>query len=723
MRIERAHIFGFGIHADRAFTFGEGAPLTVCYGLNEAGKSTLLAFIRSILFGFPQRNQQKRYAPINGGEYGGYLVVIDETGKKYRIERTIAGNAAGKTSAGKLRIYDELLGTELPEQMLSQLTGGISAELYRNLFAFGLSELQELRTLQADEINSFLFSTGIGIPGGAINKAEKMLSQRLDELYKIRGAKQEINRQLKKIELLEHELRRSKELLGSYNIRVGELAEKKREIAAVQSRLAKADETKRWLEQCVAAAPNWRQLREVELELRQLPPIDSFPEQALPRFAAERAAEDKLLAEISRKRQQLSQLSEELAGIEPNSALIAAAPEIAKLAEELGVFKQSRSAVVQLAEEIRHISAELRDLLKQIDPAWTDGQLRNFSLAVGEKEALRQYRDQFALLQTDKADAEGALQAILAQLDDHARMVEEKRELIAQMRHTGHARGTSPPEPHKPEEVAAALAKLRQAFAEWKHMALQRDYLARRLSDLEMAAAAGEKRSRKAGTSGAFSRNLPRFIGVLLNVALPFVLYGYTHDVLVSAGAFLLLMLSQIVLWRGKPAKRQMAGHESTALVGLCQSAERELAAHEARMAQAEAQMRECVGTMMNGIGPAEDLADIAQTLSDGRMDAQLVGRMDLAMERWQEAFSELNRLERELAELARQESLLKAKKAQAAERIAAISERRDKLLTDWQDWLSGRNLAISLSVEAVEEIFGLAARAKQLMHMRESKQ
>jgi len=68
MKIESLHIDGFGIWNDR--TWAPLAPgLNVFYGPNETGKSTLMAFIRSILFGLDRRGQARRYEPLNGGTH------------------------------------------------------------------------------------------------------------------------------------------------------------------------------------------------------------------------------------------------------------------------------------------------------------------------------------------------------------------------------------------------------------------------------------------------------------------------------------------------------------------------------------------------------------------------------------------------------------------------------------------------------------------------------
>ena len=67
MRIEGLHIEGFGIFSD--FTL-QGLPpgLTIIRGKNEAGKSTLLAFIQRVLFGFPDGRSKEIFTLHLTGE-------------------------------------------------------------------------------------------------------------------------------------------------------------------------------------------------------------------------------------------------------------------------------------------------------------------------------------------------------------------------------------------------------------------------------------------------------------------------------------------------------------------------------------------------------------------------------------------------------------------------------------------------------------------------------
>ena len=83
MRVAAWHVEGFGIFSDYA---GPELPdgLIVLTGPNEAGKSTLLAYMRGMLFGFPTkhgRQQVPLYAPVRGGRRSGRRFVLGEEGR------------------------------------------------------------------------------------------------------------------------------------------------------------------------------------------------------------------------------------------------------------------------------------------------------------------------------------------------------------------------------------------------------------------------------------------------------------------------------------------------------------------------------------------------------------------------------------------------------------------------------------------------------------------
>ena len=89
MKIRGWSIGGFGVFQDKRVD-GVGDGFTVFLGPNEAGKSTLLAFLRGVFFGFPDgRSKEPRYRPLSGGRHGGCVFVENSSGE-ITIEREAA---------------------------------------------------------------------------------------------------------------------------------------------------------------------------------------------------------------------------------------------------------------------------------------------------------------------------------------------------------------------------------------------------------------------------------------------------------------------------------------------------------------------------------------------------------------------------------------------------------------------------------------------------------
>lgn len=101
MKIISAHIENFGRLKDFDIKFSEGC--TRVQGYNGWGKSTLAAFIRVMLYGFEGEskrsapdNERKRWAPWQGGVYGGSLTFSHE-GNLYTVTRQFGSKAIDDT--------------------------------------------------------------------------------------------------------------------------------------------------------------------------------------------------------------------------------------------------------------------------------------------------------------------------------------------------------------------------------------------------------------------------------------------------------------------------------------------------------------------------------------------------------------------------------------------------------------------------------------------------
>ncbi len=118
MIIKALNIYGFGQWIDQQITIQD--PLQVVYGPNEAGKSTIIAFIKGILFGFTDKKHSihGQYQPKGNAPYGGEIT-FSANQHTYKIVRT------GLKYGGTVKFYDLDNDTELTETDYQNLIGPI----------------------------------------------------------------------------------------------------------------------------------------------------------------------------------------------------------------------------------------------------------------------------------------------------------------------------------------------------------------------------------------------------------------------------------------------------------------------------------------------------------------------------------------------------------------------------------------------------------------------
>ena len=132
MRITGIEIDRFGVWQDFKQPLHRSG-LTVFYGPNEAGKTTLLRFIRGVLYGFPSddylnpRKKSRREAQSG-------LLRVEHRGHEYAVRRTAYGDDAGLLSV------DGIASGESTSAFMEDLLAATDEKLFESVFAVGLPE-------------------------------------------------------------------------------------------------------------------------------------------------------------------------------------------------------------------------------------------------------------------------------------------------------------------------------------------------------------------------------------------------------------------------------------------------------------------------------------------------------------------------------------------------------------------------------------------------------
>src|SRR6266566_1878800 len=275
MRIENIHVDGFGVWTDK--NWGPLGPrLNAFYGPNETGKSTLMAFIRSMLFGFEKRGNPKRYDPVNGGSHGGWLdLVVGDT--HLRLVRK-----PGRHVRGTVTLY---AGNETSDEgALERLLGGTTKTLYHNVFAFGLDELERFHTLEDSEIATHISGAGLGIGASRWTSVQKDLEARQSSLFLARGQNSTINVAFKELESVRDDLERTEhqpqDYLSAHEVR-GRLAA---ELSGLEEAVAEVSRKIEHFAKRVKARPYLERRNKIQAKLSELAAVDSFPEGGIERL-------------------------------------------------------------------------------------------------------------------------------------------------------------------------------------------------------------------------------------------------------------------------------------------------------------------------------------------------------------------------------------------------------------------------------------------------------
>ena len=158
MKVRDVQIDGFGVWSGLSVdSMPEG--MTVFYGPNEAGKTTLMNFLRTMFYGFTSERRMRYLPPVYGGKPGGAIRVTGPGGG-YEIARRATLN--DPSIAGQLTVMSSD-GITQGQHRLTSLLGNVDESIFTNVFAIGLRELQELSTLDdtaaADEL--YKLSSGL----------------------------------------------------------------------------------------------------------------------------------------------------------------------------------------------------------------------------------------------------------------------------------------------------------------------------------------------------------------------------------------------------------------------------------------------------------------------------------------------------------------------------------------------------------------------------------
>lgn len=414
MRIEELHLIAFGPFTNRKLDFSNQG-LHVIFGPNEAGKSSALRGIDSLLFGIPMRSGDT------------FLHRKDDLRIGARLSNRSGQCVTFARRKGKLKSLVSLDGQEtfLASDLLDNYLLGMEQQRFRDIYCINHPELRaggelmrELKGLAGESL--LVASTSSDLP-----RIENQLQEEIDSLFVARGRKNKIKQgitdyQTAKKDKSEYEVRVSQwtklqSSLDEQERTKSNLRETTRKLRANQSRLER-------LRDALPKIAEWKRVNE-ELsgqDVQILPEHYSVQQrqqcQTELRSIEARIAE--LHDEIALNRDKLAQTSE-------SPLLLAEASAIEALQQRIGTQVKAQEERKRATDEVAISKREIERLLKEMDAEIAFDQVHQLRLRKEHRAAL------FELAENERTVREKPL-ALANEREEYEQEIERLRKQAEQ---------------------------------------------------------------------------------------------------------------------------------------------------------------------------------------------------------------------------------------------------------------------------------------------------
>jgi uncharacterized protein YhaN len=418
VRLTNLRVDGYGVWSGlQVEGFGDG--LSVLYGPNEAGKSTLLQFVRSMLYGFtPAR--RRYFPPQHGGRPGGEVAVVGPNGR-YQLARH--DDSSGQSPNGEQLVLSAADGTRQGEHFVKVLLSNVDETIFNNVFAVGLREMQELGTLSDTEAAALLYNLTVGLDRISLIEVMRELETSRNRILDRDGKPCQVVQLTAQREKLRAEIDELAAVSRRYGHLAAERSELDRELARLEEERNRTEHQARVVELAITLRERWLHRKGLEDQLTVLGSPQAMPPGVVERF-------DGLVGRLQKRQQEAQQLQSqaeqtraEAAGLAVNDALWRQAARIEALQEQDTWLTGLQNQVDELELEIAELESSLGDEHKRLGLG--DGKQsalpvvspRTLATLRAPAKAVRGTRDRLREEQAAVATAEETVQTLTKQID------------------------------------------------------------------------------------------------------------------------------------------------------------------------------------------------------------------------------------------------------------------------------------------------------------------
>ena len=408
MIIRESHIDGFGVFKDFSLT-SLNKGVNILLGNNEAGKSTLLAFLRYTLFGYP-RLKEKQHPPLNGGQHGGRVQAVLHSGREATFER-YAGS-----KGGKIKLLYDGQETSNPSQW-AQLLGNASEELYNNVYAFSLNELVHLDSLSKSGVEDKIFSVGLGLGNTSIGDVENSIDENIKTIYKRQGQNQLIPKIYNEIKKKREQVSNIQENLPLYQQLKQEIRQLEEESRQLDKQIKELRDEKSRLDYYLKCYGNFLTITRADEALKKLPELRDYPEKGIEKLDRLEDQEQSYLDGIeelnngTREEKGIGELKEAIDAVDFNASLLEEKDRVEYLRKNLEKYKQTTTIKAEEEQQIRNYEQSIENGIASISGSWDEQNITGFTDIAVHRNKIQEYKDEFDNFTHDKRELDARITA------------------------------------------------------------------------------------------------------------------------------------------------------------------------------------------------------------------------------------------------------------------------------------------------------------------------
>lgn len=377
MKIRDFFIKGFGIY-EKVQINSLSPEINLFLGDNEAGKSTLLAFFRDILFGFESGRgaYSNSYKPIDGASHGGRITLVRDMDQKPCVIERTPGKGTGTAT---VTMGD---GSQKGEDALRDMLQGVDKEVYRNIYGFSLEELQNLGTLSAESVKGKIYSAGAGTGQKDIMKIDDSLGSQMEKLFKPRGSTSTINKLFSDMEKTEGSIKDLSSQSDDYSAALKKIPALQDQIRDLDVEISKIDDELAIHGKILDSWDQWEELNNAQNELNSIPLVERFPEKGLDRYEVCKENLAKTREDLDRLTLDIESKHKEKAELQVDMRLLSEKVHIDEIMQGKDHYQSALRDLPEIKSQEERINAEIEKMINNCGKDWTEAKVMAFDISM-----------------------------------------------------------------------------------------------------------------------------------------------------------------------------------------------------------------------------------------------------------------------------------------------------------------------------------------------------